>query len=285
VKTQEESEVAQVMQSSAGMELPYLRCSCVCRPVAGLRFSAAGPGNDLRGALGYALPEEWFRPRREEGPSGLRDVPRPFVLRVAGLPAEVPAGGEFTFGVHLFDRAARPLMEAAIARVARAGLGPERTPFHFRGEWREQRIDLSPGTEAAAGLSVEFVTPTELKGHDGQGAPPFEVLVARARDRLSALLFAYGGVSPEWDFAGLRERARLVRLAGEDLRRAGGVRVSTRTHQSHAVAGFAGRAEYEGAVGEFVPLLRGAGCAGVGRHTVWGNGEIRVTVSHAMERA
>jgi hypothetical protein len=35
-----------------------------------------------------------------------------------------------------------------------------------------------------------------------------------------------------------------------------------------------GSAEYEGDLAEFVPYLRAARWAGVGRQTVWGNGEI-----------
>ena len=44
------------------------------------------------------------------------------------------------------------------------------------------------------------------------------------------------------------------------------------------IGGFIGTAEYEGPVAEFLPILRAARWTGVGRHCVWGNGEI-VTVT------
>jgi hypothetical protein len=52
-------------------------------------------------------------------------------------------------------------------------------------------------------------------------------------------------------------------------------RRSSRTGQVHPIGGFTGMAEYEGELGEFLPCLEAAAFTGVGRHTVWGNGEIR----------
>ncbi len=51
-------------------------------------------------------------------------------------------------------------------------------------------------------------------------------------------------------------------------------RVSGRTGQRHSLGGFIGIVEYEGDLGEFVPYLEIARWTGVGRHTVWGKGEI-----------
>ncbi|MGB9605238.1 MAG: CRISPR system precrRNA processing endoribonuclease RAMP protein Cas6, partial [Bryobacteraceae bacterium] len=41
---------------------------------------------------------------------------------------------------------------------------------------------------------------------------------------------------------------------------------------------FTGEVEYEGDVAEFVPYLEAAQWTGVGRQTVWGKGELAVTV-------
>ena len=53
-------------------------------------------------------------------------------------------------------------------------------------------------------------------------------------------------------------------------------RRSTRTGQVHPLGGFAGWAEYEGELAEFLPWLRAAYWTGVGRHTVWGYGAISI---------
>jgi hypothetical protein len=265
------------MHDSAGTVFRFLRCSCLCQSPLPLRFSAAGAGNDLRGALGHVLPEEWFRPRVDTGPSGLRDWPRPFVLRISAIPETVPAQTPFAFQVHLFDLPSRAPMEAALQRISQMGLGPDRTRYRHRLQWEEVAMPLKlPGGDQEE-IEVEFVTPTELKGQEQEGPPSFDVLVARARDRVGALSEAYGGGAPPWDYAGLRERARQVEIARWSGRQLGTTRRSTRTWQRHSLAGFRGRVHYRGPVGEFLPLLRVAAHTGVGRHTVWGLGELRLT--------
>jgi CRISPR/Cas system endoribonuclease Cas6 (RAMP superfamily) len=55
-------------------------------------------------------------------------------------------------------------------------------------------------------------------------------------------------------------------------------RRSSRTGQSHGIGGFVGWAEYQGELSEFLPILQAAQWTGVGRHCVWGNGELRVEI-------
>ena len=128
--------------------------------------------------------------------------------------------------------------------------------------------------EGSGELEVTFLTPTELKGWDGKGLPPFEVVLARARDRVSALRAVYGGGEPAWDFRGLGERARAVRAVAGSIEGVRRERKSARTGQTHPLSGFRGTVDYQGALAEFVPLLRAACYTGIGRQTVWGHGEI-----------
>jgi hypothetical protein len=62
-----------------------------------------------------------------------------------------------------------------------------------------------------------------------------------------------------------------------EIRRVEVERRSGRTGQSHSIGGFAGVAEYEGDLREFLPFLEAAQWTGVGRQAVWGKGEIAVT--------
>jgi hypothetical protein len=55
-------------------------------------------------------------------------------------------------------------------------------------------------------------------------------------------------------------------------------RFSTRTRVSHPIGGFTGEAVYEGELAEFFPYLEAAQWTGVGKHTVWGNGALSVSV-------
>ena len=232
----------------------------------------------IRGALGFALPERLFRPHADSGPSGLRELPRPFVLRVRELDgAAIEPGESFEIGLNLFDPALRPNFEQAFAAVAAAGLGPARVKLDCDGfAYREAGVDLFT-PEPCAMLEVRFLAPCELKGWDGAGLTPFGVLLARVRDRIAVLSQAYGEGALDLDFKAFGERARAIATTDGALDRVRGERTSARSGQTHPLSGFTGAVRYTGELGEFVPWLRGAALAGVGRQTVWGHGEIAVS--------
>jgi hypothetical protein len=133
---------------------------------------------------------------------------------------------------------------------------------------------VPPRPESHRQLEVTFLTPTEIKGWNSSGLPPFEILAARVRDRVSALCTLYGTGQPALDFRGLAERAREVHTLSGELTAVRAQRTSSRTGQTHPLSGFTGSVLYEGELSEFVPLLRAACFTGVGRQTVWGHGEI-----------
>src|SRR5205085_3932965 len=122
-----------------------------------------------------------------------------------------------------------------------------------------------------------FITPTELKS-DGSilREAPFEIVFARARDRISTLCALYGAGAIEIDFRGMAERAARVHIAHSALEWESHSRKSSRTHRVHPLSGFTGEVCYHGDLAEFIPFLSAACWAGIGRHTVWGKGEIEV---------
>jgi hypothetical protein len=233
--------------------------------------------NTFRGAFGHILrrvasPGEyarWFEPAARGGPSGFADPPRPFVIRAHELDGrEFGAGDRLSIDVHAFLGGA----EAVFGRV-----------FEELGRLRlvgsECREVVAPvvGDEGHEGLTLVFRTPTELKsGGAVLREAPFEVVVARAADRVGELTRLYGAGELELDHRGLRERARAVRMTSSALSWASRSRTSSRTGQTHPVGGFVGPVRYDGPVGEFVPLLRAAYWTGIGRQTVWGKGVIEV---------
>jgi hypothetical protein len=144
-------------------------------------------------------------------------------------------------------------------------------------------------TEPAAVISrlrIQFVTPTELKGAavTPGHAPPFGVLAARARDRVSLLRELYGEGALELDFRGFGDRAALVKIKEAEVRQVSAERRSSRTNQVHSIGGLVGEVEYEGRyLEEFLPFIKAAKWTGVGRQTVWGKGEIAVVHSATLE--
>ncbi len=257
-------------------------------------------GRERRAESPYAC---IFEPRRQgSGPSGLADPPRPFVFRTHHLDGcAVEAGEHFHIDLHLFDVRA-PLFGfyvESLRLLASEGLGPRRGRAALEavdlldGDGRPRctaaatasgpetvsgpplELSLSPDPVPVSRLLVRFLTPTELKGSGvAMERPPFSVLMARVRDRISALRALYGPGPLTVDFRALGQRARRVTLVRAGMRQVQRVRRSAGSGAMHPIGGFIGEAEYEGELAEFAPFLRAAYWTGVGRHTVWGNGAI-----------
>jgi hypothetical protein len=288
------------------------------RALGPVRFPAGKAGNVIRGALGLALRQSaspavftgLFQPAGGPGrtPSGLADPPRPFVIRAAHLDGlDAAVGSTFFWDVHAFDLGNPPLgpLRQSFERFAEEGIGPGRGRAAL--ERVEQldlldngrpimdapdlpldplSIDLDAAAAPTASVRLRFVTPTELKGDGGMvERPDFAILFGRLRDRIGALSGLYGRGPLAIDFRGLGERARAVRLIRCVLEWKQAERRSGRTGQVHSIGGFTGDAEYAGNLGEFLPWLAAARWVGVGRHTVWGKGDVRVVATSGADPA
>jgi hypothetical protein len=255
------------------------------RALESVYFPPDKAGNVLRGALWPQLGPLCGDPARPGGlrtrPGGFADPPRPFVIRAAKLNGKAFAAGEsFSVGLNLFDTSPRwvnAIMNSLDAWRT-TGLGPGRGRVEVLKTWvsgKDVAIDLSRSSLASR-CTVEFVTPTELKG-DASGSMSFGTLFSLISGRISSLCSLYGPAPLRMDFRGMNDRARLVNTTDVKLEYREVERTSTRTGQTHGIGGFTGSVQYQGALSEFVPWLEAAQWTGVGRHTVWGNGAIEVS--------
>jgi hypothetical protein len=287
-----------------------------------LFFPAGKSGNIFRGALGDQLrsiacrPEcpgaktcphreacayaRFFEPVLDSGPSGLADPPRPFVLRPGFIEGQsIQRGRTLSLDVHIFDPRTPflPHLIAALAQLARSGLGPGRgranldsvyclnasqqpgTIVFHRGRMmidalpEPLHLPLDATGESVQRLRIRFASPIELKS-EGHTASPldFPVLIARLRDRIAALDHLYGSGAVRFDWNALSEAAAQVRTVASSLHADHIERRSAKTRQVHPIGGFTGTVEYEGEIGPFLPLLRVGRWTGAGRQTVWGKG-------------
>jgi hypothetical protein len=261
-------------------------------------FPPGKAANIFRGAFGdifrrIAETSEYarmFEPRAvtsESGPSGFKDRPRPFVLRAASLDGRRFEPGErFILEVNVFDPEVPALdyFTRSFEQLREEGLGPgrPRVDLHAAHELPGVIADLAPRRESVSKITVDFLTPTELKsgGATLRGAP-FDVLFRRTRDRVSGLASFYQNASDTVDFRCLGERAAFIRTTAAHFEQHEYERRSSRTDQIHGLGGFTGQAEYEGELAEFLPWLEAAWWTGVGRLTVWGNGMIRAAIGGA----
>lgn len=248
---------------AAGLGLEVLAGRISLRARRPIQFPVPA-SNRFRGALGFQLPEELFRPSAADGPSGFRDRPRPFVLRCRDLDAACLETGEsFSLDLHLFTGDSKPFQYAF-----------EHLSWAELVDWRESShsLLLDEPVPPAEKLRVSFVTPTELKPHHGPGPPPFAILLARARDRIAALRLFYGKGPLEFDFRAQAEQAAAVLCTDGCVQWETAERQSGRSGQVHPLGGFTGFADYSGDLGSFLPWLEAARWTGIGRHTVWGKG-------------
>jgi hypothetical protein len=225
--------------------------------------------NAIRGALGFTLDPAVFSPGAISGPSGLRNRPRPFVLRASHLDGRtVPGGVEFSLGINVFSPAGPPVEQFAAALADRAEL--------LSATREHVQVPLVPAPGPVTQVTVRYLTPTELKsGGAVVDRPEFPILFARIRERLIALWTFYGTARNELDWP---THAAQIRMKRCDVAWRKARRRSSRTGQTHPLGGLTGEVDYEGDLAPFVPFLRAAFWTGVGRQTVWGNGVIECAV-------
>ncbi len=243
----------------------------------------AGGETDLfRGALGAELRSSseiygrWFDPRWPDGPSGLRDAPRPFVLSWAG--AEDSKSDVFALELTLFEtvpllEVIEPAMKAAIERRTGAS--------RIWIEHKTSVLDLpfeKPQPGECDRLRLHFLTPIELKSSGKVLCEPdFPVLIERLAERVWALGRLYQHWRPDFDVRPWLETAKGVRRTDWEWHRSDWHRRSARSGAVHSVGGYTGWADYEGSLGAIVPLLEIGRWTGVGRQTVWGKGRIEIS--------
>ena len=271
------------------------------RSIACTPDCTAPPACPFPGQCPYAA---IFEPKLEDGPSGLADAPRPFLFRAPHLDGRrIQPNEPFHFDLHLFDL--RPHITAyfisAFQQFAETGIGPARGAarlssisildavrqpvseifrdgtLHANVPFPPVEISLIPQAHPVTTVAIHFQTPTELrKGQPNTEPPPFSIVLARLRDRISNLLILYGDGQPDFDFAGLTQRAQSVIIERAALTHQETHRYSGRHAGPHPIGGFLGTIQYTGNLTEFLPILKAGEWTGVGRHTVWGNGQFEV---------
>ncbi len=297
-------------------------------------FPAGAAGNAFRGAFGHVFRRivcasdcrsvatceirehcayaKLFEPACLEGPSGLADAPRPFVIRASSLDGQSYEPKQvFSIDVHIFDlhEPAVVYFVLAFAELARQGIGSERGRIRlirvcaldaarqprasiyetgrFVSSEVPEPLSLVLGAlqvQESNFLTLRFATPTELKDEGViLSHAPFAAVFERARDRIATLSKLYGTGPLDIDFRGMAARAAEVTTVASNLRWQAHTRKSSRTHQAHPLSGFVGEVQYQGNTSEFVPFLKTAYWTGIGRQTVWGKGVVEIIQEHAKK--
>jgi hypothetical protein len=216
----------------------------------------------------------------ELGRQGLGPARVPFEVQT--IVAQHPAGDEPLYDPfsHEMRRPTRTLLREDLVH-------PASCPSD--GERRTLEIRFRTPTLLRTGSGVD-ATGRRVPAREIHGAPPFGILVRRLRDRLSALS-AFFEARP-WqrtDFAELGDRADEVELVASETHWEQRSRRSTRTGRRHELSGFVGTATYgfpsPAHLDESWPLLRFGELMHVGKHAVWGNGWLELSMASGATAA
>jgi len=133
-------------------------------------------------------------------------------------------------------------------------------------------------TADKARLTLSFITPTRIifQKHLTMDLE-FHILIRVLLRRLSLLVCFHMGIDPSgWDFKGLIERAGKVSVVKRNLKWIDWERYSNRQETKMKMGGFVGDVEFEGELGEFLPLIRAGEALHVGKGTGMGLGRYEI---------
>ena len=237
---------------------------------------------------------------------GLDTAPRPIIFRCRNTERHYPPGSEFSFELSLIGSAIEflPFVVFSVLQMAQSGFGVRRHLFELTGVdclqslpetqeifWEKlydapsQSLTFSPKPlpiprlHLSDDIHLHFVTPTRLQ-FDGKYQLDFNFrnLGFKILRRVLELAWFYmPGSDINWEFHDLLVAADKVKIVERNLRWADWQRYSNRQKTKINMGGFIGDLRLEGELAPFVDLLSYAAVLHVGKGTVFGLGEVRVS--------
>ena len=127
-------------------------------------------------------------------------------------------------------------------------------------------------------LTLDFLTPTRIL-YDSHLTLDleFHILIRNLLRRLSLLYYFHcNGDSSDWDFKGMIEKAKDVRVKKQALKWYDWERYSTRQDTRMKMGGFVGNISFEGNIEPFIQLIKAGEILHVGKGTAFGLGKYRI---------
>lgn len=126
-------------------------------------------------------------------------------------------------------------------------------------------------------LIIDFLTMTRIKYEKSFTSKiEFHMLMRSLLRRLSSIAYFHHGQELQLDFTGIISRSAQVKLVEDNTRWVDWERFSSRQDGKLIMGGVVGQAVYEGALDEFLPLLRLGELIHVGKGAVFGMGKYRL---------
>jgi CRISPR-associated endoribonuclease Cas6 len=128
-------------------------------------------------------------------------------------------------------------------------------------------------------LTLNFLTPTRIL-YDGHLTLDleFHILIRNLLRRLSLLYYFHCNGDPStWDFKGIIEQSKEIKVKEKNLRWYDWSRYSGRQETRIKMGGFAGDISFEGDIEPFMPLIKSGEVLHVGKGTGFGLGKYEIT--------
>ena len=126
-------------------------------------------------------------------------------------------------------------------------------------------------------ITISLVTPLRLRFEGNiTDSIEFHVLIRNLLRRISSLSYFHCDEKLELDFKGIIERAKAVKQTASDIKWFDWKRYSTRQEEWMSLGGVVGAVSYEGALTEFMQLLRLGEYIHVGKGTSFGLGKYEI---------
>ncbi|MBP7796721.1 MAG: CRISPR system precrRNA processing endoribonuclease RAMP protein Cas6 [Elusimicrobiales bacterium] len=239
----------------------------------------------------------------EIAPSGLKNIPRPFIFTHVADDREIIYPGEsFNIGINIFGWATEHYSEfiKTIEEIGKEGIGPLRGRFLIRMIYS---IDIENNkkiiydkngmvenpipfgfTNDFKPVSTQFriilKTPTKII-YDAKpiSNPEFYHIFSRLRDRISSISYFHNNIDLEENYIALEEDSKNVKTLNSRWNFVEVKRRSSRTKQLQDLSGIVGYALYDFLTLQraelFYPWIKIGELVNVGKNSVWGMGEIQ----------
>jgi CRISPR-associated endoribonuclease Cas6 len=127
-------------------------------------------------------------------------------------------------------------------------------------------------------LNLSFITPTRIIYDSGLALDlEFHILIRNLLRRLSLLYYFHCNGDPSaWDFRGMIEKAKEVKVVRRDLKWYDWERYSARQDTRMKMGGFVGEISFEGDIAPFMPLIKAGEVLHVGKGTGFGLGQFKI---------
>lgn len=138
--------------------------------------------------------------------------------------------------------------------------------------------------DQASALTLNFLTPARIY-HNGKLTCDleFHILIRQLLRRISMLSHFHCGTDPaQWDFQGLINKAKEVKIKNKNLRWFNWQRYSSRQEQKINMGGFVGEVTYEGHLTPFLSLIRAGEILHVGKAATFGLGRYEMIINNVI---